>query len=97
MGGSPGCDDDPPRGLNFPEHITFFGLTYRGLETVLLALVDETTASRTAERLNEELKLLEPFQGLAFCMPVSGTGGIDIRQVRKALGNERSRSKGDDT
>jgi len=86
----------PARGLNFPEHITFFGLTYSGMETVLLALVDETTASRTAERLNEELKLLEPFRGLAFCMPVSGTGGIDIRQVRKALANERSRSKGDD-
>ena len=86
----------PARGLNFPEHITFFGLTYRGLETVLLALVDETTASRTAESLNEELKLLEPFQGLAFCMPVSGTGGIDIRQVRKALADERSGSKGDD-
>ena len=87
----------PARGLNFPEHITFFGLTYRGLEKVLLALVDETTASRTAERLNEELKLLEPFRGLAFCMPVSGTGGIDIRQVRKALADERSGSKGDDT
>jgi hypothetical protein len=86
----------PARGLNFPEHITFFGLTYRGLEKVLLALVDETTASRTAERLNEELKLLEPFQGLAFCMPVSGTGGIDIGQVRKALADERSGSKGDD-
>jgi len=86
----------PARGLNFPEHITFFGLTYRGLETVLLALVDETTASRTAECLNQELKLLEPFRGLAFCMPVSGTGGIDIRQVRKALADERSGSPGDD-
>jgi len=86
----------PARGLNFPEHITFFGLTYRGLETVLLALVDETTASRTAERLNEELKLLEPFKGLAFCMPVSGTGGIDIGLVRKALAGERSGNTGDD-
>jgi len=80
----------PARGLNFPEHVTFFGLTYHGLETMLLALVDETTASRLAERLNEELKLLEPFQGLAFCISVSGTGGIDIGRVRKALARGRS-------
>ncbi len=86
----------PARGLNFPEHITFFGLTYRGLETVLLALVDETTANRTAERLNKELKLLEPFQGLAFCLPVSGTGGIDIGRVRKALAGDRSGKTSDD-
>jgi len=73
------------RGLNFPEHVTFFGLTYLGIEAVLLALVDETIAVRIAERMNVELKLLEPFRGLAFCVPVYGTGGIDIAEVHRAI------------
>jgi len=73
------------RGMNFPEHVTFFGLTYLGIETVLLALLDEATALRIAERMNVELKLLEPFKGLAFCMPVDGTGGIEIRALRQYI------------
>jgi hypothetical protein len=73
------------RGMNFPEHVTFFGLTYLGLETVLLALLDEATAVRIAERMNVELKLLEPFKGLAFCVPVHGTGGIDIAEVHRYI------------
>ncbi len=73
------------RGMNFPEHITFFGLTYLGAETMLLALLDEGTAVRIAERLNVELHLLEPFKGLAFCIPVDGTGGIDIKALQRHI------------
>lgn len=73
------------RGMNFPEHITFFGLTYLGIETVLVALLDEATALRCAERMNLELKLLEPFKGLALCLPVGGTGGIDIAALHRHI------------
>ncbi|EHQ53443.1 hypothetical protein ECTPHS_12263 [Ectothiorhodospira sp. PHS-1] len=73
------------RGLNFPEHITFFGLTYLGIETVLVALLDEATAIRIAGRMNVELKLLEPFKGLAFCLPVEGVGGIDIEALHRHI------------
>jgi len=73
------------RGMNFPEHITFFGLTYFGIETILVALLDEATAVRVAERMNVELKLLEPFKGLAFCLPVDGTGGIDIDALHRHI------------
>jgi hypothetical protein len=73
------------RGINFPEHITFFGLTYLGIETILLALLDEDTAVQIAERLNVELKLLEPFRGLAFCLPVDGTGGIDVAALHRHI------------
>jgi hypothetical protein len=75
----------PARGMNFPEHVTFFGLTYLGIETVLLALLDETTAVRIAERLNVELELLKPFKGLAFCIPVDGTGGVEIGALRRYI------------
>lgn len=71
------------RGMNFPEHVTFFGLTYLGIESVLVVLLDEETAVRIAERMNRELKLLEPFKGLAFCLPVEGTGGIDIDALHR--------------
>ncbi len=86
------------RGLNFPEHVTFFGLTYLGIETLLVALLDEDTAVRIAERLNVELKLLEPFKGLAFCLPVDGTGGIDIEALHRHIAeNEPAETLGDAT
>lgn len=73
------------RGMNFPEHITFFGLTYLGSETVLVALLDDHTATRIAERMNQELKLLEPFKGLALCLPVSAVGGIDLEALHRHI------------
>jgi hypothetical protein len=35
--------------------------------------------------MNLELKLLQPFQGLAFCLPVDGTGGIDIDALHRHI------------
>jgi hypothetical protein len=75
----------PAQGLNHPEHITFFGNTYLGLEVVLLMLLDSVTANRVADRMNRELDLLQPFKGLAFCLPVDGTGGIDIDALRRHI------------
>jgi hypothetical protein len=85
----------PGRGLSFPELITFFGLTYRGLEKVLLCVLDDITAERAAERLNRELDLLQPFKGLAFCLPVGETGGIDVAEIRRHI-EAGSPSKPDD-
>jgi hypothetical protein len=76
------------RGIGFPEHMTFFGLTYRGLETVLACALDDASAEHIAERLNRELHLLEPFRGLAFCLPVSHAGGIDMEAVQDAMAQQ---------
>jgi hypothetical protein len=65
------------RGIGFPEHKTFFGVTYQGMEKVLLWLTDKATATRIAERLNVELELLQPFQGLAFYLPVGDAAGFE--------------------
>lgn len=75
----------PSRGIGFPEHITFCGLTYRGIGVVLLWVLDGETATRIAERLNRELELLRPFQGLAFVAPVDASGGIDPAAIRGYL------------
>jgi hypothetical protein len=72
----------PARGLNYPEHVTFFGNTYLGLEVALLMVLDRVTAARIAERLNVELDLLKPFRGLAFCVPLEGVGGLDADALR---------------
>ncbi len=72
----------PGRGLGFPEHVTFFGLTYRGVEKVLLWVLDSETAETVANRLNRELDLLSPFQGLAFCLDTDHTEGIDSEAIR---------------
>jgi hypothetical protein len=81
----------PGRGLSFPEHVTFFGLTYRGLEKVLICVLDQVTAERAAERLNRELDLLQPFKGLAFCLPAAETGGIDVAEIRRYIESGRQR------
>jgi hypothetical protein len=75
----------PARGLNYPEHITFFGNTYLGLEVAMLMVLDAFTAVRIAERLNRELDLLKPFKGIALCLPVEGVGGFDATRLRKYI------------
>ena len=77
----------PSRGIGFPEHITFLGVTYRGIGVVLLWVLDGERATRLAERLNRELELLRPFQGLAFVAPVDANGGIDPAAIRAHLGD----------
>ena|SRR5690554_129363 len=69
------------RGLGFPEHMTFFGLTYVGREKLLLVLADADRVEHIAERMNVELGLLAPFQGLAFCMDVEDHSGLDLCDI----------------
>ncbi len=80
----------PSRGIGFPEHITFLGVTYRGIGVVLLWVLDGERATRIAGRLNRELDLLRPFQGLAFVAPVDAAGGIDPAAIRQHLGDDPS-------
>lgn len=75
----------PARGIGFSEHITFFELTYRGLEKVLLWVLDSETAADIAERLNRELGLLQPFKGLVFSLPEDDAGGVDAAAIRRFL------------
>lgn len=79
----------PGHGEGFPEHVTFYGLTYRGVEKIILWVLDETTAERIAARLNDELELTRPWQGLAFALPVSETGGIDPAAIHETIERER--------
>ena len=58
-------------GIGFPEHMRFFGVTYQGLESVCIWKTDPARAERIARRLNLELDLLQPYNGLAFTLEAS--------------------------
>ncbi|HSP01473.1 MAG TPA: hypothetical protein VLN90_08440 [Thioalkalivibrio sp.] len=85
----------PGRGLGFPEHKTFYGLTYVGLEKILLCPLDDITAERAAGRLNRELELLRPFQGLAFTLKLGATGGMSAYEIRRFIEAERPKTAQD--
>ena len=86
----------PGRGLSFPEHATFFGLSYLGIEKVMVCVLDSQTAETIANRLNHELDLLTPFNGLAFCIDVDQAGGIDPDAIRQHVLAHSPRYKHDD-
>ena len=74
----------PAHGLGFPEHMTFFGLTYRGIESVVLAVLERPVGDRIVARLNRELDLIAPFQGLAFCLEIDHVAGKRLQHVVSA-------------
>ncbi len=85
------------RGIGFPEHITFFGLTFRGIEQVILWVLDDATSARIANRLNLELDLLKPFQGLSFCLPIDHAEGVDPDAIAAHIRARHSATTGDDS
>lgn len=88
--GADGVTVVPAHGIGFPEHMTFFGLTYRGLEKVLMCVLDHDSAERIANRLNVELDLLAPFQGLAFCLRIDRAEGVDVDAIGRFIAGRRS-------
>lgn len=75
------------RGIGFPEHHTFLGLTYMGQEEVLFFALDEKHARRVETELNRELQLEQRFKGLAFTLPVVDAMGIDVERITLDLDN----------
>jgi proteasome assembly chaperone (PAC2) family protein len=69
------------RGIGFPEHHTFLGLTYMGQEQALFFALDEKRARRVEAELNRELQLEQRFKGLAFTLPVMDAMGIDVERM----------------
>ncbi|WP_017941863.1 MULTISPECIES: hypothetical protein [unclassified Thioalkalivibrio] len=65
-------------GLGFPDHMTFLGVTYQGRESVCIWELDEERAERIAHRLNLELDLLQPYNGLAFTLNAQALTGMQF-------------------
>lgn len=60
----------PARGIDFPEHLTFFGQTFQGANWVMIALLDGDCAQAVEEALNRELQLEQRFAGLVFTLEI---------------------------
>lgn len=73
------------RGIGFPDHKTFFGLTYVGRQSALFFVLEEKMAKEIVDRLNERLLLEERFKGLAFTLALEESGGIDAKLIRAYL------------
>lgn len=58
--------------------MTFLGVTYQGRESVCIWELDEERAERIARRLNLELDLLQPYNGLAFTLDAQALAGMDV-------------------
>ncbi len=69
------------RGVGFPEHHTFLGLTYMGQEEVLFFALDEKHARKVEAELNQVLLLEQRFKGLVFTLPVMDAMGIDVERI----------------
>ncbi|ADC72320.1 conserved hypothetical protein [Thioalkalivibrio sp. K90mix] len=65
-------------GLGFPDHMTFLGVTYQGRESICIWEMDEQRAERIARRLNLELDLLQPYNGLAFTLDAQALAGMQF-------------------
>lgn len=63
-------------GMGFPEHMTFLGVTYQGQASVCIWQMDSNLANRIAQRLNLELDLLQPYNGLAFTLDSDALTGM---------------------
>lgn len=65
-------------GLGFPEHMTFLGVTYQGNESVCVWQLETEQAERIARRLNLELDLFQPYNGLAFTLDTAALQGMEF-------------------
>ena len=65
-------------GLGFPDHMTFLGVTYQGNESICIWQLQTEQAERIARRLNLELDLLQPYNGLAFTLDAQALTGMQF-------------------
>ena len=65
-------------GLGFPDHMTFLGVTYQGNVSACIWQLEASRAEYIARRLNLELDLLQPYNGLAFTLDAQALAGMQF-------------------
>lgn len=70
------------RGIGNEERKSFFGLTYEGSQSVLLAVLERRLSLRVLKKLQQMLKKEEgDSRGVVFTSAIEHIGGIDLSQV----------------
>jgi len=71
------------RGITADTKKTFFGLTYEGAQSVLMAVLEKRLSLQVLKNLTRELDLDNDARGIVFTMPLEHLGGINIAEVEK--------------
>ncbi len=69
------------RGIGTEERKSFFGLTYEGSQTVLLAVLERRLSLRVLKALQALLTREGGTKGVVFTTAIDHVGGIDLTQV----------------
>ncbi|TGG91762.1 transcriptional regulator [Natronospirillum operosum] len=69
------------RGIGTEERKSFFGLTYEGSQSVLLAVLERRLSLRVLKRLQALLTEDGTSKGVVFTSAIDHIGGIDLNQV----------------
>lgn len=71
------------RGLANETRKTFFGLTFEGNQSVLLAVLEKRLSLRVLKSIQTLLVGEHHSKGLVFTLPIEHIGGLDLEQVAK--------------
>ncbi|MDF1881185.1 transcriptional regulator [Sulfurimonas sp. MAG313] len=71
------------RGLGLGDKSTFFGLSYERSDSVLIFVMEKTTALKVIDAVSSELELVKPGNGLIFSLPIENLAGIPQKQIRR--------------
>ena len=71
------------KGIGGEARKTFFGLTFEGMQSVLLMVVGTHLSAPILKELHQILVRGTESRGLAFAVPIEHLTGIDMRQVVK--------------
>jgi len=71
------------RGIAADSKKTFFGLTYEGSQSVLLAVLEKRLSLQVLKALTRDLSLDTDDRGIAFTVPLEHLGGISVSDLDK--------------
>jgi len=73
----------PASGISQSPLKTFFGLTFQTAMTIVFWIAETETANRTARKLNDELDLDSPQQGLALTLTIDQLFGLKVGEENR--------------
>jgi hypothetical protein len=71
------------RGLTAQTQKTFFGLTYEGAQSVLVAVLEKRLSLQVLKALNRGLNLEQDERGIVFTLPLEHLAGINLSEVEQ--------------
>ena len=71
------------RGLGLGDKTTFFGMSYERSDSVLIFVMEKSSAIKVIDAISQELQLDKSGNGLVFSLPIENLAGIPEKQIRR--------------